>query len=142
MFSHDADPGVESREDDFLYPLLTYERYGREYRWQFIQLFSFAGGANPDDSENRRFTIYPLYFQQRSSDSNENYTALIPFYGHLKNRLMRDEIFFVMFPLYSETRKRDVVTDNYLYPFFDLQHGDGLHGWQFWPLVRRPSTRS
>ena len=20
-------------------------------------------------------------------------------------------------------------------PFFDLRHGDGLHGWQFWPLV-------
>src|ERR1035438_8387131 len=67
-------------------------------------------------------------------DTNDNYTALLPFYGHLKNRLFRDEIFFVMFPIYSETRKRDVVTDNYLYPFFDLQHGDGLHGWQFWPL--------
>jgi hypothetical protein len=49
--------------------------------------------------------------------------------------LFRDEIFFVLFPIYSETRKRDVVTDNYLYPFFDLRHGDGLHGWQLWPLV-------
>ena len=134
LYSHDADPAVESLEDDFCYPLLTHERYGREYRWQFIQLFSFAGGANPDDTENRRVTIYPLYFQQHSSNSNENYTALIPFYGHLKDRLMRDEIFFVMFPLYSETRKRDIVTDNYLYPFFDVQHGDGEHGWQFWPL--------
>ncbi len=97
-------------------------------------MFSFAGGANPDDTENRRVTIYPLYFQQRSANSNENYAALIPFYGHLKNRLMRDDIFFTMFPLYSETRKRDIVTDNYLFPFFDVQHGDGEHGWQFWPL--------
>ena len=47
---------------------------------------------------------------------------------------MRDNIFFVMFPIYSETRKRDVVTDNYLYPFFDWQRGDGLRGWQFWPV--------
>ena len=81
------------------------------------------------------FTLFPIYFQQRSPDPKENYTALVPFYGHLKNRLFRDEIFFVMFPIYSETRKRDVVTDNYLYPFFDLRHGDGLRGWQFWPLV-------
>ena len=66
----------------------------------------------------KRFTLFPLYFQQRSPDPNENYTALVPFYGHLKNRLFRDEIFFVMFPIYSETRKRDVVTDNYLYPVF------------------------
>jgi len=52
-----------------------------------------------------------------------------------KNRLFRDEIFAVMFPVYSETRKRDVVTDNYLYPFVHVRHGDGLHGWQVWPLV-------
>ena len=33
-----------------------------------------------------------------------------------------------MFPLYSETRKGDVVTDNYLYPFSRVRHGDGLEG--------------
>ncbi|MGH7975139.1 MAG: hypothetical protein ACREC8_00605, partial [Limisphaerales bacterium] len=50
FFSHDTDPAVELREDDFLYPLLTYHRYGKEYRWQLFQLFSFAGGQEPDDS--------------------------------------------------------------------------------------------
>ena len=52
-----------------------------------------------------------------------------------RNRLFRDDIFFVLFPIYVETRKRDVVTDNYLFPIFHLRHGDGLRGWQFWPLV-------
>lgn len=134
LFSHDENPAVESQEDDWIYPLLTYERYGTQYRWQLIQLFSFASGQEPNDSEKRRFTLFPIYFQQRSPDTNDNYTALVPFYGHLQNRLMRDKIFFVMFPIYSETQKRDIVTDNYLFPVFDLQHGDGLRGWQFWPL--------
>jgi hypothetical protein len=40
-----------------------------------------------------------------------------------------------MFPFYSETRKADVVTDNYLYPFFHLRQGVGLNGWQFWPVA-------
>jgi hypothetical protein len=40
-----------------------------------------------------------------------------------------------MWPLYSQTRKQDVVTDNYLVPLFSLRHGDGLRGWQFWPLI-------
>ncbi len=70
VFSHDTDPTVEYREDDFLYPLLTYEFYGQEYRWQFCQMFSFAGGQNPDSGETRRFTIFPLYFQQRSPNTN------------------------------------------------------------------------
>jgi hypothetical protein len=135
LLSYDADPATESKEFDLLYPLLTYESYGSEYRWQFFQLFAFSGGKNPMDSRAKRFTIYPLYFQQRSRDTNENYTALVPFYGHLKNRLYRDDIYFVMFPIYSETRKKDVVNDNYLYPFFNVRHGDGMRGWQFWPFV-------
>jgi hypothetical protein len=135
LFSRRTDPVTESEAYDLLYPLLTYEVYGKEYRWQFCQLLSFSGGQNQAGVPKNRFTVFPFYFQQRSPDTNENYTALVPFYGHLKDRLMRDEICFVMFPLYSETRKRDVVTDNYLYPFFHLRHGDGLRGWQCWPVV-------
>lgn len=135
LFSRVTDAGTESEAYDLLYPVLTCEIYGREYRWQFCQLLSFAGGRNQTDVPRNRFTLYPLYFQQRSPDTNENYTALAPFYGHLKDRLFRDDIFFVMFPIYSETRKRDVITDNYLYPFFHLRHGDGLRGWQCWPVV-------
>ena len=60
---------------------------------------------------------------------------MIPFYGHLQHRLFRDKIFFVMFPIYGQSQKKDVITDNYLYPFFHVRHGDGLFGWQFWPLV-------
>ena len=41
------DPVVEYEEYDFLYPVLTYDRFGAEYRWQFFQVFSFAGGKNP-----------------------------------------------------------------------------------------------
>jgi hypothetical protein len=135
FFSHDTDLTVESREDDFLYPLLTYEYYGQEYRWQFFQLLSFAGGKEPDDANEKRFTIFPIYFQQRSTDTNKNYTALVPLYGHINDRLWHDKIFFVMFPVYSRTHKKDVVTDTYLYPFFHLRRGDGLRGWQFWPIV-------
>jgi hypothetical protein len=126
---------LETREDDFLYPLLTYEAHGQEYRWQFIELFGFSGGANPEGGGAKRTTIYPFYFSQRSTDSNEDYTAVVPFYGHIKHHLLMDDVFFVMFPLYSETHNKGYVTDNYLYPFFHLRHGDHLEGWQFWPVA-------
>jgi hypothetical protein len=134
LLSYTEDPGTESKEFDFLYPIITYDRYGEQYRWQFLQVLSFAGGPTQQENARDRFTLFPIYFQQRSSDPNENYTAVFPFYGHLKHHLFRDESFFVMFPLYGETRKKDVVTDNYVWPIFHLRHGDGLHGWQFWPL--------
>jgi len=135
VLSYARDPEVETRECDFLYPVMTYARSGEQYRWQFFQILSLAGGPTQEETARDRFTLFPLYFQQRSSDPDQNYTAVVPFYGHLRHRLFRDEVFFVMFPLYSQTRKRDVVTDNYLVPFFHLRHGDGLRGWQFWPLA-------
>jgi hypothetical protein len=149
----------DGAEFDLLYPLLTYDRYGEEYRWQFLQLLSFAGGRDQDTSRRRRFTLYPLYFQQRSTDAAENYTALFPVYGHLQNRFGRAEMDFVLWPLYLKTvrrphasslpddpflnlglrflssRRGDVTTYNYLYPFFHLRYGDGLQGWQVWPLL-------
>jgi len=127
-------PDVDWTEMEILYPLITYRRFGGEYRLQIVEFFSFSGGRANLENNARRFTIFPFYFQQRAPDPNLNYTALVPLYGHLKNRLFRDETKFVLFPLYSETRKKDVVTDNYLYPFFDVRHGDHLTGWQFWPL--------
>ena len=135
FYSCYQNPSVQSHEDEYLYPLLTSLRYGNEWRWQFFQLISFSGGKQQAGDKIDRFTLYPLYFYQRATDTNLDYTALAPFYGHLKNRLFHDEIFFVMFPFYAETRKRDVVTDNYLFPFVHVRHGDGLNGWQFWPFV-------
>jgi len=135
LFSRVTDPVTDFVAYDLLYPLLSYEDYGTAHRWQFCQLLSFAGGEDQSGVARDRFTLFPIYFQQRSADTNENYTALVPIYGHLKGRLFRDEIFFVLFPIYSETRKRDVVIDNYLYPFFDRRRGDGLRGWQFWPIA-------
>ena len=135
FFSCDRNPAVESHEDDFLYPLLTRIRYGHEQRWQFCQLLSTATGREPNDTDVKRVTLYPFYFQQRAADTNLNYTAIVPFYGRLKARLFHDEINFILFPIYSETRKRDVVTDNYLYPFVSIRRGDGLAGWQVWPFA-------
>jgi hypothetical protein len=135
LFSHATSEATDSEEFDFLYPLLTYDRYGSEYRWQLIQLLSFSGGQNQGDIPKDRFTVFPFYFQQRSPDPDQNYTALLPFYGRIKQRLFRDEIFFVMFPLYGQSRKRDIVTDNYIFPFFHARRGDFLRGWQFWPLI-------
>jgi hypothetical protein len=137
LLSHTVDMAVDSEEWDFAYPIVTYDRYGKEYRFQIYQLLSFAGGQNQKGNVQSRFTLFPFYFQQRSSDPKLNYTALFPIYGRLENHLFRDEIRFCMFPIYGQSRKKDVVTDNYLYPLFHLRHGDGLKGWQFWPLVGR-----
>jgi hypothetical protein len=135
LLSYTLDPASDLEEFDFVYPLLTYDRYGKQYRWQLFQVLNFTGGETQREPKRDRITLFPIYFQQRSSDPAENYTALLPFYGTIRNHMFRDQIHFVMWPIYCQTRKRDVVTDNYMVPFFDVRHGDGLKGWQLWPIV-------
>lgn len=146
LFSFTTDPVVDMSEFDFVYPLLSYDRFGGEFRFHVFQVLSFSGGENQEGDHARRFTLFPFYFQQRSSDPALNYTALFPIYGHLQNRLFRDEIEFVLFPFYARTRKKDVVTSNYLYPVFHLRRGNALKGWQAWPLLGKeqkgPTSRT
>jgi len=134
LFAHFEDPATDSEELDVAYPILTYDRYGEQYRWQLFQLLSISGGPTQTENQRDRFTIFPLFFHQRSSDTNEGYTALLPFYGHINHRLFRDDVWFYS-PFYIVSRKKDVITRNYCYPFVHIRHGDGLKGWQFWPFV-------
>ena len=129
------DEQTDFAEFDFLYPLLTYDRFGEEYRFQILQLFAFAGGQTQSETNVHRFTLFPIYFQQWSDIPEKNYWGLLPIYGHLKNRFFRDEVDFVAWPLYLRTRKRDVVTWNFPFPILHVRRGDGLNGWQFWPIV-------
>src|SRR5258708_6801838 len=54
LFSYARDPGTESVEIDFVYPVLAYDRYGEQYRWHIFQLFSFAGGPTQQESARDR----------------------------------------------------------------------------------------
>jgi hypothetical protein len=145
-YQRDSDPDVDAVEYDFLYPVLTYDRFGSEWRWQFFQLLSWAGGKTGEEEQRRRFTLFPLFFYQSADLPTNSYWGVMPFYGHLYNRLMRDEVRWVLFPAYVQTRKRDIVTDNYLLPFVHVRRGLSLRGWQVWPLigheVRQPFQRT
>lgn len=134
LFSSKSSSRPDHSEWDVLYPLMGYDRYGKEWRWHFLQIFRLAGGEGPAD-DWKRTTVFPFYFRQKSADPEKDYWALFPFYGTVKNRFRRDEVKAAAFPLYVRTRKNDVVTRNYLAPFFHLRRGDRLRGWQLWPLA-------
>ncbi|MEI7732515.1 MAG: hypothetical protein WCO56_23285 [Verrucomicrobiota bacterium] len=137
FFSTTSDPELEMTEWDILYPLISYDCFGSEYRLHFGQLIAFSGGKNQADQAKDGFTLFPIYFRTRSAESNASYTAVMPFYGTVKNRLLRDEVNWVMFPLYVRSVKRDVITYNYLYPVGHVRHGNHLEGWQVWPFLGR-----
>ena len=56
------DEQTDFAEFDFVYPLVTYDRFGSEYRFQILQLFSFAGGQTQSETNVHRFTLFPFIF--------------------------------------------------------------------------------
>lgn len=162
--------GVDTADFDLLYPLVTYDRFGSEYRFHILQVLAFAGGKDQQDDAARRFTLFPFYFQQRSTNPEQNYTALWPIHGHLERRWFRSEIDFTLWPIYVKTQRRqsespvqddpflalphrflsarrgDITTYNYVFPVFHFRYGEGLAGWQFWPFYgaehKRVTTRT
>lgn len=143
FFSQHREYEVDGTTIHILYPLITYHRYGDQRSFQIVQIFAIRGGPDQTGDDVRRFTLFPFYFQQRAKDPALNYTGLLPIYGQVKNRLFRDEVRWVMWPLYVETMKRDVRTRNYVVPLVHLRDG-GATGWQFWPFYgtehREPAT--
>ncbi|MDA0750013.1 MAG: hypothetical protein O2964_04805 [Verrucomicrobia bacterium] len=146
VYTRSQNSDVDSDEWDLFYPLLGYDRFGKEYRLQLLQFINAHGGKGRDQSDAQRFAVFPFYFQQRSTRPEDNYTAFLPFYGHMKNKLLRDEIDFVLWPMYVKTSKKDIITRNYLAPLIHFRKGNALQGWQVWPFAgwetKEPTTRT
>ena len=144
--SHEVDPVIQREEWDVLFPLSTYDRFGTEWQVQVLQLLRFSGGATVDEDVKRRQTLFPFYFRQDSKSGTNDYHAVIPLYGRVRNRLFRDEVKFVLPPLWLESTKRGMTTKNFLFPIFHVRSGAGTTGWQAWPLIgaesRRPGVRT
>jgi len=51
--------------------MLTYDRFGEQYRWQLGQLLNWAGGPSQEEPERQRFNLFPLYIRQHSSKPEE-----------------------------------------------------------------------
>lgn len=135
LISHHEDAATERSEYEVLYPVFTYDRFGTEYAARFLQFLQITGSTTVNDESKKRTTIFPFFFHQKSTSPTNGYFAVLPFYGHLRNRLFRDEVTFILAPLWVSSTKRDVQTDNLMFPFFHWRHGGGVRGWQAWPLA-------
>src|SRR5688572_24772178 len=80
LLSYVLDEEADFSEFDLLYPLVTYDRFGLEYRFQILQVFAFAGGQTYSETNVHRFTLFPIYFHQWSDVPERNYWALLPIY--------------------------------------------------------------
>ncbi|MFQ5786431.1 MAG: hypothetical protein ACE5H1_00465, partial [Thermodesulfobacteriota bacterium] len=125
----------DSTEFDFLYPIATYDRRENDWWFQFlVYLLYYDSKQTQSDFVERELNIFPFIFSKKAEDKDNSYFALFPFFGNLKNKFYKDEINFVLFPLFLQTRNGEEIHQSFLWPFFGYYKGGGQSGFRFWPL--------
>ncbi len=117
---------------DYLFPFGGYERTETRVHSYFHFVYS----------NNRDLTEEPTRKKERSfllafwgeTNRGEPYGGFFPLYGNLKNRFGRDEITFLLWPLYSHSRQGESSAYTFLWPIFSVYTGT-REGFKVWPLV-------
>lgn len=118
-----------------LYPFYTHESCGPMSRTSLL-LYSNVRYETSDGDWHRRWELFPLYFGGNSS-RHGLYHALFPLGGMLKNKFGRDEIIFVLFPLFTYARSGERRSYHLPWPFVRWASGGGRDVWHVWPLIGR-----
>lgn len=133
LFRRREERRAQRQEWDVLYPLMSYSRSEQDWEFQFLQIVNFREeGSRPQERE-RRCDIFPLYLCG-TTESGQEYHAVLPFGGRALNRLGQDEIEFVMFPLYARFVKQGVDTRYAPWPLVSWTRGERQSGFRLVPL--------
>jgi len=113
---------------DILYPLIRFRKDNWGKRFQVFPLINqgerYQGGSYKE--------YFPVFWGK--TETGQRYGGFFPIYGKYKQRFDRDEIKFILWPLYISSKKADSHTYRFLWPFFSYHKGAGRKGFKFLPL--------
>lgn len=142
IFYSFTDRKAEHREMDILWPIFAY-RDKRNMRsvQMLLYLISYRQQPGREGDLESEFTLFPFIFYRSADEQSGSHFGMFPLYGNLTNKFHKDEIKFVMFPLYLRTTSGENITTSYLWPFISVYSGD-QEGFRFWPLWGKRTRES
>jgi hypothetical protein len=132
LYSHTVVEEGELR--DVFWPLYSRKEFKDEKTSRaliFWYTHTFDAG---EESPRSRNWLLPVYFQGRDVNG-KGYFALFPLGGTIREFLGRDEILFVLFPLFGKSRINDVKTTSVLWPVYSHTRGEGIRRDRVFPIV-------
>lgn len=132
VFARSEDTGRKSSQWEGFFPLVGGFTLNHEYYNRVLLLYRKVKDVTREDSP-RKWMLFP-FFYQGISNKGEPYAALFPFGGTIRDFLSRDEIRFVLWPLYTKSRVKNVETTNILFPFYSTTKGGGIDRVRYFPF--------
>ncbi|MCF7837943.1 MAG: hypothetical protein K9N49_04865 [Candidatus Marinimicrobia bacterium] len=135
VFSGAQWPAAARREWEVLWPVARGRAQDDERRARVL-LAWYSDYDGTDPAARWHLHVLPLYFQGRGRNG-QNYLALFPFGGVIRDFLWLEEIRFALFPLWVQSAKNDLRTTTLLWPVFSRTDGEGVWRRRVFPLWGR-----
>ena len=137
------DPTILRSETDLLWPLGIRSQRDDHYYWRAL-LFYGTGTLDDPTSPNDpwRFRLFPFIYAGRTQEG-EDYAAVFPLGGTIRDFLVFHETSFVLFPIYAEGRSpTGVEMRTVLWPFYLTRHGERIDQFRLWPFYGTAERRN
>lgn len=132
---------VEEKEEKrafFLSPLGLYKSDNETSTFKLIPLINQKVEKEAtEEKEGKKWEYFPIFWGRTAN--NETYGGFFPFYGKYKDRFGREEITFILWPIYSKVEYQEHKAYNILWPFFRISKAKDPEnkeygGYKFWPF--------
>jgi hypothetical protein len=125
-------PDQKLVQQELLWPLATTRVRDGKATWRFLSVYGWNDDINDPKARARVWGI-PFYFQGRTREG-ETCFGLFPIYGAMQDFFGRDDMTWVLFPLYSSHGVNDVRTVNILWPIFSRTQGGDVDRLRVFPF--------
>jgi len=123
----------EGQIRDYFWPLYSRKEFKEEKTSRALAFWWTHQFDAQDESPRDRNWLLPFYFQGRDVNG-QSYFALFPLGGTINEFLGRDEIAFVLFPIFGKSRINDVKTTSVLWPIYSHTRGTGIARDRVFPI--------
>jgi hypothetical protein len=101
-----------------------------------LPLFFYKSFPQPLGGEDVDWLLMPFFLGGSDPDEG-SYFAFFPLAGNIKGLLAKDEIHFILFPVYWQARDRGRESLHVLWPFVNTVWGGDWTGGRLWPFHGR-----
>jgi hypothetical protein len=132
IFSIARDDAADSTVVDILYPLIKYKKYGADENFRVFPIIRDTKADIAPDKTRIAHDYFPLYWGR--SEDGKAYGGLFPVYGTVKDRFGKDDVLFLLWPVYSRTEEDAMTSHTVLWPVFRITTGDQGWGMRVFPI--------
>ncbi|MEI8243155.1 MAG: hypothetical protein WCI17_07810 [bacterium] len=138
LFSRVSETNTPESITDAVWPVSSFHRRDDYFHWWALP--AFGKDANVRDPLSRHtFWLLPIYCSGRTR-AGEDFEALFPVGGSVRDFLGMDELQFFFFPLYLNYRKGNQETDSYLWPVYLQETGPKRERFRIFPVYGTTTT--